>query len=155
MTLHQLLLAAPALADTATPEPPASPPAQAIDDIFLVILGVTDHDLRPGRRLAARTRRSASASGPATLDPPQTHGSTKLEIGWTIVPILIVLGLAGYTAYKMPDTVDDRPSSMVIHVLAQQFSWTFDVPGRPQAPEDGRRQVHAVRAGRTCRSSSS
>jgi len=44
------------------------------------------------------------------------------------VPILIVLGIAGYTLYKLPN-VDDTPNdAMKVHVLAQQFAWSFEYP---------------------------
>ena len=37
-----------------------------------------------------------------THEPPQTHGSTRLEIGWTIVPALIVIGILVFTLIKIP-----------------------------------------------------
>ena len=128
VTLSSLLLAVPALANTATPEPPYSPNANAINDIYLAILGVTVtiFVLVGGFLLYSAIR---FRERPGDPDPPQTHGSTKLELGWTIVPILILVGLAGFTIYKMP-TVDDTPKgAMRVHVLAQQFGWTFRYPG--------------------------
>jgi len=98
-TLTSLLFAGSALADTATPEEPVSPNATAIDDIYLVILGatITIFVLVGGFLLYSSIR---FRERPGDPDPPQTHGSTKLELGWTIVPILIVLfGLIlGYSA---------------------------------------------------------
>ena len=126
-TLTSLLLAASALADTATPEEPVSPNATAIDDIYLVILGatITIFVLVGGFLLYSSIR---FRERPGDPDPPQTHGSTRLELGWTIVPILIVLGIAGYTLYKLP-SVDDTPDdAMKVHVLAQQFTWSFEYP---------------------------
>ena len=126
-TLTSLLLAGSALADTATPEEPVSPNATAIDDIYLVILGatITIFVLVGGFLLYSSIR---FRERPGDPDPPQTHGSTRLELGWTIVPILIVLGIAGYTLYKLP-SVDDTPDdAMKVHVLAQQFTWSFEYP---------------------------
>jgi len=126
-TLTSLLFAGSALADTATPEEPVSPNATAIDDIYLVILGatITIFVLVGGFLLYSAIR---FRERPGDPDPPQTHGSTKLELGWTIVPILIVLGIAGYTLYKLPN-VDDTPNdAMKVHVLAQQFAWSFEYP---------------------------
>ena len=37
-----------------------------------------------------------------TREPPQMHGSTRLEIGWTIVPVLIVIGALGVHARQDP-----------------------------------------------------
>lgn len=126
-TLTSLLLAGTALADTATPEEPVSPNASAIDDIYLVILGatITIFVLVGGFLLYSAIRFRARPGDP---DPPQMHGSTKLELGWTIVPVLIVIGIAGYTLYKLP-TVNDVPKDpMKVHVLAQQFTWSFAYP---------------------------
>ena len=133
------------------PRTPVSPNATAIDDIYLVILGatITIFVLVGGFLLYSSIR---FRERPGDPDPPQTHGSTKLELGWTIVPILIVLGIAGYTLYKLP-SVDDTPDdAMKVHVLAQQFTWSFEIPGRDEAQVD--RRQHAVRAGGQGRSSS-
>jgi cytochrome c oxidase subunit 2 len=61
-------------------------------------------------------------------DPVQFHGNTKLEIGWTMVPLVVFLALFGITAANMPfinDTPADAASNTVT-VIGQQFSWTFD-----------------------------
>ena len=50
------------------------------------------------------------------IDPPQVHGSSRLEWGWTIVPVLILIGLAGYTFHKLPDVKDAPSDSMVVNV---------------------------------------
>jgi cytochrome c oxidase subunit 2 len=146
-TLTSLLLAGTALADTATPEEPVSPNASAIDDIYLVILGatITIFVLVGGFLLYSAIRFRARPGDP---DPPQMHGSTKLELGWTIVPVLIVIGIAGYTLYKLP-TVDDVPKDpMKVHVLAQQFTWSFAYPdgAKPKSTDANTLFVPAGRA---------
>jgi cytochrome c oxidase subunit II len=57
------------------------------------------------------------------------RGSTRLEIGWTIVPILILVGLSAFTFYKLPKVEDVPKGAMQIGVTAQQYSWTFTYPG--------------------------
>ena len=59
------------------------------------------------------------------IDPPQVHGSSRLEWGWTIVPVLILIGLAGYTFHKLPDVKDAPSDSMIVNVTAQQFSFSY------------------------------
>jgi cytochrome c oxidase subunit II len=59
------------------------------------------------------------------IDPPQVHGSSRLEWGWTIVPVLILIGLAGYTFHKLPDVKDAPSDSMIVDVSAQQFSFSY------------------------------
>jgi cytochrome c oxidase subunit 2 len=60
-------------------------------------------------------------------EPRQFHGNTRLEIGWTLLPFVVFLGLFVLTAANMP-FVNDIPQSapMNVTVIGQQFSWTFD-----------------------------
>lgn len=62
--------------------------------------------------------------------PEQTHGNTKLEIGWTILPVLIVIavtiptirGIAG--TYEPPKALADSPS-ISIDVVGHQWWWEY------------------------------
>jgi cytochrome c oxidase subunit 2 len=69
-------------------------------------------------------------------EPAQTHGNTPLEIGWTIVPAVILAVLAVLnvqTLLKLDDTGD---SPMEVTVVGQQWWWEYryDMDG-DQAPE--------------------
>jgi cytochrome c oxidase subunit 2 len=112
-------------ADIATPEPPTSPNAGAINDVYYAILGVTVtvFVLVGGWLLYSALRFRARADDP--IEPPQIHGSTRLEIGWTIVPILILVGLAGYTLAKLPDMQDVPQGARLVKVVGFQFGWSF------------------------------
>src|SRR6478672_6691845 len=37
-----------------------------------------------------------------TAEGPQIHGSTKLEIIWTVLPVVILAVIGGYILYKLP-----------------------------------------------------
>jgi cytochrome c oxidase subunit 2 len=59
-----------------------------------------------------------------------THGSTPLEIAWTIVPALILvvltfLSVPAWSRIKM----QMPPTDIVIQVTAKQFNWQFTYPG--------------------------
>ena len=56
------------------------------------------------------------------------HGSTALEITWTVIPTLIVLVMfwLGWTGYK--DLTTPPKDSMVIDVTAQMWKWTYKYP---------------------------
>ena len=62
--------------------------------------------------------------------PPQVHGNTTLEIGWTILPALLVIGItiptvAGIGAtYDAPDSYADDPS-LTIEVVGHQWWWEY------------------------------
>jgi cytochrome c oxidase subunit 2 len=56
-------------------------------------------------------------------EPPQTEGHTRLEIAWTIAPLLVVIGLFVLTARAMAaaDPPADRPADMT--VVGHQWWW--------------------------------
>ncbi|MGA8263005.1 MAG: cytochrome c oxidase subunit II [Ignavibacteriaceae bacterium] len=53
------------------------------------------------------------------------HGSTALEITWTVIPTLIALGMfwMGWTGYK--DLTTPPKDSMVVNVTAQMWKWSY------------------------------
>jgi cytochrome c oxidase subunit II len=130
-----LLLAPAALADTATPEEPAGPASHAIDNIYRAVLGTTMviFILVGGWLVYSAIRFRARRGRP--IDPPQVHGSSRLEWGWTIVPVLILIGLAGYTFHKLPDVKDAPSNSLVVTVIAQQFQFSYTYGANSGAAE--------------------
>ncbi len=64
-------------------------------------------------------------------DPKQIHGNTRVEIGWTIVPFLILLAVAIPTVATLI-SIDRTPANaMKISVYGQQWWWSYqyDVNG--------------------------
>jgi cytochrome c oxidase subunit II len=63
-------------------------------------------------------------------NPRQIHGSTPLEIGWTIAPALILLVVAVFTIRTIFDLARE-PSGEVLQVtsVAKQWWWQFNYPG--------------------------
>lgn len=60
--------------------------------------------------------------------PKQIHGSTPLEIGWTILPAVILLIVAVPTVSTIFD-LDEKPKDPIrITVVAKQWWWQFDYP---------------------------
>ena len=58
--------------------------------------------------------------------PPQTHGSTKLEITWTLLPAVILVFIAVPTVRTIFITqAQAAPGSMNIDVIAHQWWWEF------------------------------
>jgi cytochrome c oxidase subunit 2 len=59
--------------------------------------------------------------------PPQVHGNTKLELGWTLAPAVILMGLAIPTVALVLDLGDKPEGEQVlkVEVLAQQFWWEY------------------------------
>lgn len=68
--------------------------------------------------------RKGHTEGPATA---KTH-DRKLETLWTVIPalILLVVGIAGFQALLVTDTIPENPD-VIVTVTAQQWSWSFNV----------------------------
>jgi cytochrome c oxidase subunit 2 len=63
--------------------------------------------------------------GDENRDGPPIHGNTTLEIVWTVVPTLLVVGFAiaaGVVLIKNETTYKDE---LVVKVTGQQFAWSF------------------------------
>lgn len=56
------------------------------------------------------------------------HGNTRLEIIWTIIPVILVLGLGGYSWAVLNDIEKTDEDAIHINAYAQQFAWTFGYP---------------------------
>lgn len=58
--------------------------------------------------------------------PPQVHGNTRLEIAWTILPALILVGVAVPTVTTIFDLArEPEPDTMRVDVLGHQWWWEF------------------------------
>jgi cytochrome c oxidase subunit II len=64
---------------------------------------------------------------PAGYVPPQVHGNTRLEVAWTVVPLIIVLAIAGYSFNEL--LKDFQPISnqqMNVTISGHQFGWVYN-----------------------------
>lgn len=57
--------------------------------------------------------------------PVQTHGNTRLEIGWTIAPALILLVLAIPTVATMVRLARPPKNALKVTVVGHQFWWEY------------------------------
>jgi cytochrome c oxidase subunit II len=68
---------------------------------------------------------------PRDAEGPQIHGNTRVEVIWTAIPALLLLGLAIYTFSRVPD-VEATPAPnedvLVIEVTGHQFYWEYRYP---------------------------
>ena len=63
-------------------------------------------------------------------DGAPIHGHTGLEIVWTIVPIVIVLGFAVAATVVLNRNESLKHGHMVVNVTGKQFAWSFTYPKR-------------------------
>src|SRR3954462_7959858 len=79
--------------------------------VVIVLFSVWKFRMRPGEEL---------------LDGPPIHGNTRLEVIWTAIPAILLVGLCTY-AFLVLEDVDKAPAAPEMHVrvVGQQFAWTF------------------------------
>lgn len=70
--------------------------------------------------------------GEEGMDGPSIHGNTGLEIVWTTIPAILLIGLCTY-AYIVLTDIESAPAAgdpqeLVVNVTGQQFAWTFEYP---------------------------
>jgi cytochrome c oxidase subunit 2 len=59
-------------------------------------------------------------------DGKPIHGNTNLEIAWTVIPTVIVMVAAVYSAIVLADIGKAGKNPLRVDVTAQQFEWSFD-----------------------------
>ncbi len=110
----------------------ASTGAQRADHIFLCILalavfllfGITSTMIYFVVRYSMKRNPKAS----------QIHGHLWLEVVWTLVPLVVFVGIFyyGWTNYEY---MSNAPAdSMVVKVTGRQWQWSFEYPNQKQTP---------------------
>jgi cytochrome c oxidase subunit II len=79
----------------------------------VVLFSVWKFRMRPGEELK---------------DGPPIHGNTRLEIIWTAIPAILMVGLSGYAYGVLRHIEKNQPNAMKVQVTGQQFTWTFQYP---------------------------
>lgn len=69
--------------------------------------------------------------------PQPVKTDYRLEIGWTIVPLLIVMVIFGWSAVLFIDMQRPPEGSMEIHVIGKQWMWKIQHP-------TGRREINSL-----------
>ncbi|HZQ66524.1 MAG TPA: cytochrome c oxidase subunit II [Gaiellaceae bacterium] len=112
------------------PPTPKSPNADRITTAYLFVLGFTGAIflIVEGALIlfAIRYRRGRRAR---TAEGPQIHGATRLEIIWTVLPVLILVAIGSFIFYKLPGISGPPAASAAnetrITVEGRQFYWMF------------------------------
>ena len=67
--------------------------------------------------------------GEELKDGPPIHGNTKLEIIWTAIPAILLVGLCTYAYVVLTDIEKAEANSLNVRVVGEQFTWTFYYQG--------------------------
>jgi cytochrome c oxidase subunit II len=81
--------------------------------VTVIIYSVWQFRMRPGEELK---------------DGPPIHGNTRLEVFWTALPTVLLLGLVGYSFAVLHENEKKGANEIQIDVTAQQFVWTYQYP---------------------------
>ena len=107
---------------------PQGPYAQKPDDLFMFVfwIAVVVFVLVQGLIIytSVKFRRR---EGDDTL-PVQTHGNTKLEIVWTVIPALILAGIAVPTIQMIFDLDEEPPGALTVEVIGHRWWWEYRYP---------------------------
>jgi cytochrome c oxidase subunit 2 len=70
----------------------------------------------------------ADPNDPDDKDGLPMHGSTRIEIVWTLIPTVIVIGLGIYAWMVLSNVEAKKPNELRVNVVGQQFVWNFEYP---------------------------
>src|SRR5215211_2542899 len=74
--------------------------------------------------------------GEELVDGPPIHGNTRLEIIWTAIPAILLVGLCTYAYIVLHDIEKAQAkATMNVRVVGEQFTWTFGYPGQSGGKE--------------------
>lgn len=86
---------------------------------FMIIVGMLAYMLVEFR---------AKPEDPIDKDGAPFHGSTRIEVIWTVIPTIVVLALGLYAWVVLDKVEAAKPNSMQINVVGQQFAWNYQYP---------------------------
>jgi cytochrome c oxidase subunit II len=81
--------------------------------VTVILYSVWQFHMRPGEELK---------------DGPPIHGNTRLEVIWTALPAILLLGMVGYSFVVLAENEKKPAREIDIGVTGQQFVWTYQYP---------------------------
>jgi len=117
-----------------SPRGPDSPQAAKITDIYWLLLGITGaiFVLVEGA-LIIFVIRFRNRGRSRTLEGPQIHGATRLELIWTAVPVVILAAIVAFVLVKLPGinstgSARGAGQELTVKVEGRQYYWNFIYP---------------------------
>ena len=121
---------------------PQGPSAESIQQLLIpvtAIAGIVFVGVMGAVLLISWKFRARKSDDPDEF-PSQIHGKTTLEIGWTILPALILAGIAVGTVVTLINLNRVEPQSINVQVAGQQWWWQYkydlNADGDFNGPED-------------------
>jgi cytochrome c oxidase subunit 2 len=122
-----------------TPEFAHSPNAHRINTAYWVVLAFTSVIfLLVEGALVVFIWKYRARGRPRTADGSQVHGHTRLEVIWTVIPVVILAVIGIVVFYELP-AISNAPAAanpVRITVEGHQFYWQFDYPNGSRSIND-------------------
>ena len=83
--------------------------------VTAILFSVWQFRMRPGEELK---------------DGAPIHGNTRLEVMWTAIPTVLLLGLVGYSFVVLHENEKKPAREIDITVTGQQFFWSYQYPSK-------------------------
>ncbi len=109
---------------TLEPQGPAAEKINNLSNITFVIAGVVFVLVEFGVLFVAWKFRKRKDDDDSV--PEQIHGHTKAEIGWTVLPAVILAFLAVATVATILDLAEEPENALQVRVVGQQWWWSYD-----------------------------
>jgi len=106
---------------------PAGPFARRIDDLFWPVFWIATA-VFAFVELAILVVAFRFRDRPGREEPKQTHGNARLEVTWTIIPALILAGIAVPTVQTVFDLTECGSGARTIEVIGHQWWFEFQYP---------------------------
>jgi cytochrome c oxidase subunit 2 len=116
-----------------TPVPPATDGAADIQDIYVFIGAFASFIfLVVTIPLALFVVRFRSGGRDRAVEGAQIRGNTRLELAWTLIPVLILVAIVAFVLVKVPDIREPASAAgqekLTVQVEGRQFYWRYVYP---------------------------
>ncbi len=81
--------------------------------VTVILYSVWQFHMKPGEELK---------------DGPPIHGNTRLEVFWTAIPAVLLLGMVGYSFVVLKENEKKPAREIQVEVTGQQFAWSYEYP---------------------------
>jgi cytochrome c oxidase subunit II len=122
-----------------TPETGHSPNADRTTTAYYLILGFTAAIFVLVEVLLVVFVWKYRARGRArTVEGAQVHGHARLEVIWTVIPVVILAVIGAFVFYKLPGISNAPAATNPIRVTVEghQYYWQFDYPNGARSVND-------------------
>jgi heme/copper-type cytochrome/quinol oxidase subunit 2 len=132
---------------------PAGPFADRIDSLFWLVFWIATAIfilVMGGLVVVVIFFRDKGKDGEEGVEPKQLHGSPKLEVLWTVIPALILAGIAVPTVASVFQLTECEPDAMEVEITGHQWVVNQQAPAKLAVEGDPGYEGYQVYANKGC-----